>query len=151
MLNMLARSIGHRNFQSLRAQDEDAVEEQAPAAAPPVDPAHVRRMARFFDSQERLMSWPARAEYRAACLWVIWSKLPAGGDITEDDLNRQIRANHLFCDHALLRRELCDRGMLARTADGRCYHRVEQQPSADGLALIRLLGAASQPGKGGRE
>jgi hypothetical protein len=151
ILNMLARSIGFRNFQSLRAQDgSTAVEEPAPAAEPTIDPVHIQKIARFFDSQGRLTSWPARADYRAACLWVLWSKLPARGDITEDDLNRQIRANHLFGDHALLRRELCDRGMLARTTDGRSYHRIEQKPSAEGLALIRRLGEASKPEKGGR-
>jgi hypothetical protein len=148
---MLARSIGHRNFQSFRAQDGNAaVEATAPVPAPPVDAAHIQRIARFFDSKRRLVSWPAKAEYRAACLWVLWSRLPSGGEITEDDLNRQIRASHLFGDHALLRRELCDRGMLARTADGRRYHRVEQKPSAEGLALIRRLAPTTLSAKGGR-
>jgi hypothetical protein len=151
MLNMLARTIGYRNFQAFRAQEESAdAEAPAPAPEPPVDPVQIQKIARFFDSQGRLLSWPARADYRTACLWVLWSKLPPGSEITEDDLNRQIRAGHLFGDHALLRRELCDRKMLARTADGRRYHRVEQKPSAEGLALIRRLVAAPQRGKGGR-
>jgi hypothetical protein len=151
MLNMLARTIGYRNFQAFRAQDESAsaaAEPPAPAPERPIDAFQVRKIARFFDSQGRLLSWPAKADYRAACLWVLWSKLPSGGDISEDDLNRQIRANHAFGDHALLRRELCDRGMLARTTDGRSYHRVEQKPTAEGLAVIRQL--ASLLGKGGR-
>jgi hypothetical protein len=153
MLNMLARTIGYRNFQAFRAQEDSAaVEATAPVAAPepPVDPVQIQKIARFFDSQGRLVSWPARADYRTACLWVLWSKLPPGSEITEDDLNRQLRAGHLFGDHALLRRELCDRKMLARTADGRSYHRVERKPSAEGLALIRRLGTTPQAGQGGR-
>jgi hypothetical protein len=151
MLNMLARSIGFRNFQALRAQGGSAaVEAPTPVAEPAIDPAQIQRIARFFDSEGRLTSWPAKADYRTACLWVLWSKLPAGSEITESALNRQIRANHLFGDHALLRRELCDRGMLARTADGRSYHRVEQKPPAEGLALIRRVGGAPKPEKGGR-
>jgi hypothetical protein len=81
---------------------------------------------------------------------VLWSKLPSAKEIGEEDLNRQIRVWHLFGDHALLRRELCDRGMLARAADGRRYHRLEQKPSGEGLALIRRIGGASKPGKGGQ-
>ena len=148
MLNMLARTIGYRNFQAFRAQNESAgIEAPTAVPEPPIDPVEIQKITRFFDSQGRLASWPARADFRAACLWVLWSKLPAGSHITEDDLNRRIRANHLFGDHALLRRELCDRGMLARTADGRSYHRVEQKPSAKGLALIRRLASVSQSGK----
>jgi hypothetical protein len=151
LLNMLARTIGYRNFQAFRAQEEaPAAGAPAPAAEPAIDAAHIQRIGRFFDRQGRLLRWPARADYRTACLWVLWSKLPSGAAIGEDDLNRRIRSWHLFGDHALLRRELCDRGMMARTADGRSYHRVEQRPSDEGLALMRLLGAATQPAKGGR-
>jgi Uncharacterized protein conserved in bacteria (DUF2087) len=76
----------------------------------------------------------------------------SAGDISalarclRDQLNRNIRANHLFGDYALLRRELCDRGLVSRTADGREYRRVERPPSPEGLALIRHL--AAQDGRG---
>jgi hypothetical protein len=76
-----------------------------------------------------------------ACLWALWSQIPASRTFTEDELNQRLRALHLFGDHALLRRELCDHDLLSRTADGSQYRRVERQPSPEGLALIRHLAA----------
>ncbi|HYW44630.1 MAG TPA: DUF2087 domain-containing protein [Bryobacteraceae bacterium] len=149
LLNMLARAIGHRNFQSLRAQQVARDRLEAPESKPePVDFVRVQRLARYFDKQGRLAIWPAKSGLQAACLWVLWSKLPAGESFTEDELNRQIRANHLFGDHALLRRELCDLGLLTRTDDGRQYRRVERKPPRESIALIRHL--ATQSGNGGR-
>jgi len=140
LLNMLARSTGHRNFQSFRAQHAAHVRLESPQlAAEPVDFVQIERLARYFDGQGRLIRWPAKASLQLLCLWVLWSKLPAGESFTEDQLNQRIRANHLFGDYALLRRELCDHELVSRTADGREYRRVERQPSAEGLALIRHL------------
>jgi hypothetical protein len=156
LLNMLARAIGHRNFQSLRAQQEARGRLDAPGPAPePVDFVQVQRLARYFDPQGRLAQWPSKSSLQLVCLWVLWSKLPSGQTFTEDELNRRIRANHLFGDHALLRRELCDHDLLARTTDGRQYRRKERQPSPEGLALIRHLAAhgrataAARSGSGG--
>lgn len=142
LLNMLARAVGHRNFQSLRAQQAATGNRTVPQQPEPepVDSAQVQRLARYFDKEGRLVSWPAKTSLQAPCLWVLWSKLPSGDSLTEDELNRRLRANHLFGDHALLRRELCDQDLVTRTADGRQYRRVERQPSPEGLALIRRLG-----------
>ena len=152
MLNMLARAAGHRNFQSLRAQQarQDVVPPQPPAEEP-VDAAQIQRLARYFDAQGQLASWPARSSLQVPCLWALWSKLPSGAALSEDDFNRRIRALHRFGDHALLRRELCDKGLVTRSADGRQYQRVERKPSPEGLALIRHLGAHARPAKGGRQ
>ena len=140
LLNMLARSTGHRNFQSYRAQQaaRDRLEQTQPEAEP-VDYVQLLRLSRYFDPQGRLVSWPAKSNIQVVCLWVLWSKLQAGQPWTEDQLNPRIRACHLFRDHALLRRELCDRGLVTRTADGREYRRVERRPPAEARALIHHL------------
>jgi hypothetical protein len=85
------------------------------------------------------MSWPAKSMLKELCLWVLWSKLPPRLSLMESELNMAIRANHLFGDHALLRRELCDRALLTRTPDGREYRRVERRPSPEAIAVIRQL------------
>lgn len=142
VLNMLARAAGYRNYQALRAQSiaRDRVETPQPPPQP-VDFLQVHSAARHFDKQGRLATWPGKPSVRTACLWVLWSKVPSGQALTEDELNRIIRAAHLFGDHALLRRELCDAHLIARTSDGRQYRRVERPPSAEGLALIRRVPA----------
>ncbi|MGJ5817248.1 DUF2087 domain-containing protein [Paludibaculum fermentans] len=150
LLNMLARSTGHRNFQSLRAQAAAENQlRQAPPVEPPVDYVLVKRLAAYFDARGRLERWPAKEGLRELCLWVFWSRLPAKRDLSEAQLSGQLRSDHLFGDHALLRRELCDRGLVSRTADGRQYRRVERQPPAGAVALIRHL-TARQEAAGGK-
>ena len=140
MLNMLARAAGYRNFQSLRAQmaAEERLE-RAQAETKPVDFVRVEAAARHFDPMGRMATWPVKASLQEVCLWVLWSRLPAREAMTEMRLNQVIRSSHLFGDHALLRRELCDRGLVSRTENGREYRRVEREPSPEGLALIRRI------------
>lgn len=141
MLNMLARAAGHRNFQQFRAQ---AASRAAPApppveAEPGPDFAVVEATLRHFDEQGRLVRWPARRRQQVLCLWALWARLPAGGVFAERELNALLVERHLFGDHALLRRDLFDMGLLSRTPDGREYRRVERQPPGEAKILIRRL------------
>ncbi|QFU16589.1 DUF2087 domain-containing protein [Microvirga thermotolerans] len=140
MLNMLARSVGHRNFQQLRAQAEaHARLSEPPPAEEPVDFRRLERLARCYDSEGRLRRWPARNGERLVALWVLWSRLPARETMSEREVNERLQAMHGFGDHALLRRELCDLGLMARTRDGRVYRRVERPMPAEAKALVRAL------------
>ena len=145
VLNMLARANGYRNFQHYRAQlaARDALENRPPAPQPePVDFVRVKRLLRMFDQEGKLARWPSKRSQQELCLWVIWSKLPARQVFTEKEINLLLNDNHLFGDHALLRRWLCDYGMMSRTRDGREYRRVEKRPPAEALELIRRLQTA---------
>ena len=144
LLNMLARSTGFRNFQHFRAQSEarERLDRPEPAPAPAaIDYVQLRRLARYFDAAGQLIRWPGKHSHRLPCLWVLWSRLPAKQVLNEAAISRALQTLHRFGDHALLRRELCDQGLMTRTADGREYRRIERQPPADALALIRHLGA----------
>jgi len=140
LLNMLARACGHRNFQSLRAQAaaQRLLQDSQPLPEI-VDYVRVKRLAGYFDAQGRLASWPSKPSLQELCLWALWSHLTPKQTLTENQFSALIRAGHLFNDHALLRRELCDRGLVKRTPDGREYRRVERQPPPEALALIRHL------------
>jgi hypothetical protein len=149
LLNMLARASGQRNFQALRAQAvaQNAITNPEPAPEPEaVDYVRVKRLLRFFDAQGRLIRWPGKLSQRLPCLWVIWSRLPAKQVLSEKQVKERLGEMHLFGDHALLRRWLCDHGLVKRTTDGREYCRVEMQPPAEALALIRHLGQGPGPG-----
>ena len=142
LLNMLARANGFRNFQHLRAQacaGEKLHNPQPAAASPAVDAGRLTRLARFFDAQGRLVRWPGKLGQRVACLWVIWSRLPPRRRLDEKEIKQLLEGLHLFGDHALLRRFLCDLGLVNRTADCREYWRVERQPPPEALALMRHL------------
>lgn len=140
LLNMLARSAGYRNFQHFRAQCEAQNRlDSPPAPIATVDINLVLRAARYFDTNGSLIRWPGKFSHRGPCLWVIWSKIPPRQEMSEPQINEHINSAHLFEDHALLRRELFDRGMVSRTPDGRVYRRIERQPPPEALALIRRL------------
>lgn len=151
LLNMLARASGCRNFQHFRAQAAAQQRLETPPSPPPslapaVDPAKILRIARCFDAAGRLARWPAKRSEREPSLWVLWSRIPAGQVLSEPQVNDLLRGEHGFGDHVLLRRELCDLGLLARTRDGREYRRVERAPPADALALLRHLKARAADG-----
>lgn len=138
MLNMLARAAGHRNFQHFRAiKTGDGPVHAAPAKD---DSAAIERAARYFDDEGRLKSWPARTSLQNLCLWVLWSKIPRGQLFDERAISRLLGTFHLFGDHAILRRTMCELGMMTRSADGRDYRRVERAPTPAGAMLIRRVG-----------
>ncbi|WP_353119149.1 DUF2087 domain-containing protein [Nitratidesulfovibrio sp.] len=145
LLNMLVRAVGYRNFQHYRAQfaAQERLERLAapePAAQEePVDLRRVERAARHFGPDGLLARWPGKVSLQRLCLWWVWSRLPAGHELTGTQMDDALRACHHFGDHALLRRWLCDLGMATRTPDGRQYRRVEQRPPQEALALLQHL------------
>lgn len=141
-LNMLARAAGYGNFQSLRAQaDPDSGEGIAPTAAPvedtEIDRKHIDRVHRSFDERLRLTRWPSRRMDQVTALWLLWSQFPAATEMSEKEVNALLRDRHLFGDHALLRRELCELGLMIRTRDGRVYKRVERPMPIHAATLLR--------------
>ncbi|NIX77627.1 DUF2087 domain-containing protein [Microvirga terricola] len=145
LLNMLARSIGHRNFQQLRAQARAAQRlNTLPAEPEPVDFRRVARLARCYDATGCLQRWPGKQSERIIALWVLWSRLPAKEDLSEPEVNMRLQAMHSFGDHALLRRELCDFGLMGRTRDCRTYWRVEQRMPAEAVATLQHLKLRSE-------
>ena len=127
LLNMLARAVGSRNFQHLRARviAEKRLMRREEAAVP-IDYDELQRLSRYFDANGRWIRWPTKFSHQEPCLWVLWSKLPPRKTFSEPEINELLLANHLFEDPALLRREMKERKMVTRTLDGRVYRRVEQ-------------------------
>lgn len=135
LLNMLARAVGRRNFQDLRAQT-DAPTPSAPEPKETADLAAVERVARCFGPEGRLTRWPAKRGDQILALWVLWSKLPAREELKEKQISDRLKALHDFGDHALLRRDLIGLDLFFRTDDCRVYRRIEQAPPVTALALI---------------
>lgn len=149
LLNCLAKSAGFRNFQHFRANAKAQDLLAAPAApSDPVDFAKLRALIRLFDATGRLTVWPSRRGRQVLCLWVLWSAVPARQVFDEPGITRFLAALHLFGDPAMLRRELCDLGLLTRTPDCRQYRRVERKPPAEAVALIHHLAAMADGGAG---
>ena len=141
LLNMLARAVGRRNFQDLRAQvDQAPPPELEPREA--ADLAAVERVARCFGPEGRLTRWPARRGDQILALWVLWSRLPAREEFTEIQISKRLKTLHDFGDHALLRRDLVGLDLFFRTSDCRVYRRIEQAPPVTAAALISRVRTA---------
>jgi hypothetical protein len=150
LLNILARATGHKNYQHFRAGsvDKPADDRSNPAAQDDaVDLKRVQRAARHFDDHGRLLRWPARHNLQQLSLWVLWAGFPPRCSLAEAEVKRLLNSRHAFADDALLRRALCDHGLVSRTADGRAYRRIERRPPIEAAALLRQLktSAAGRP------
>ena len=106
---------------------------------PDTDVRLLERVSRCFDPQGKLIRWPAKRSEQVPVLWALWSRLPSGVVHTEQQISGLLKAMHAFGDHALLRRELVELGLVSRTDDCREYRRVEQQVPPDAAALITAI------------
>lgn len=147
LLNMLARALGYRNHQHLRAQAQTRSQAatDTPPASPPSDTRLAERVARQFDGFGQLIRLPARPSHQTLALWPFWADLPPHRDLSEAEVNSVLRDRHLFGDQATLRRMMVSAGLVSRTADGRVYRRVERKPPPDALLLIKLVGREPGP------
>lgn len=145
MLNMLAKAAGYSNFQHFRATAEAEAKLLPPEPqGPPPDLRKVARVGNFFDAQGTLESWPAKTGLQELCIWVFWSRIPAGSVFNEGQISYMLRDWHDFGDHALLRRTLVTMGLVERTVDGREYKRIEQKPPAELEPLLAVLAEKAQ-------
>ncbi len=144
LLNILARAVGRRNFQQLRAESQDGAPPQPSVSEetrPAIDARRVERVRRCFAPDGRLLRWPAKREDQVLALWGLWARIPSRRDFTEQEISQVLRNLHDFGDHALLRRELFESRLVSRTPDCRAYRRIEQPPPADAAELIRQVQA----------
>jgi hypothetical protein len=145
MLNMVARAAGHRNVQALQAGAPKA----APALAtarwhgpkhPGLSPA-ADRVLRNFDDQGRLQRWPNKRAEQVLALWGLWMAFDGKRRYSEREVNEVINHHHAFGDHCLLRRELVQSDLLARTPGGEQYRKLPARPSEEAAALLRAVRA----------
>ena len=153
LLNMLARGAGYRNFQHFRSEAGRTAALPPQASPPPAedrgDERRAARLLRCFDAEGRLTRWPSKRSEQVLALWVLWARIPPRVEFTEREISARLAAMNGFGDHAILRRELCELGLMRRTRDGRVYARVEQPMAAEARAFLRRLKPALTPGPGG--
>jgi len=87
-------------------------------------PADRVRLAESLDNAGAILKWPEKECDKRLVLEYLASRFESGRDYAEAEVSRLIDAHHRFGDYALLRRELVDRGLLARDDAGRRYRRT---------------------------
>ena len=83
----------------------------------------------FLDEQGRLKALPSKRKKALAAVYYTGSKLEAGREYTESEINDVIDDWTAYHDPATLRRERYNCGLLNRTADGRKYWLEDEIPS----------------------
>lgn len=145
LLNALSRATGYRNYQSYRAEHRHTVPTARPQPEAPPPPKDQTALLRYFDASGRLLRWPTKAGHRLPCVLGVWAQLPARIAMNERDVNGWIQAALGFEDYVLIRRELVNHGLLARTPDGRVYRRVEQPVPEAHAALVSDICRRARP------
>ncbi|MDH4061673.1 MAG: DUF2087 domain-containing protein [Aquincola sp.] len=154
MLNLLARAAGHRNVQAMKA----ALMASAPPPSPigtaphrwhgprhPSLTAAADRTLRNFDAGGRLVRWPHKRAEQVLALWCLWMAFDGKRRYSEREVNEVLNRHHAFGDHCLLRRELVEAELLARTPGGEQYRKVAARPDDETAALLRAMRARSAP------
>jgi hypothetical protein len=151
MLNLLARAAGHRNVQALQAAARQAAVRPDVAATPrwhgPRDPLLTPladRVLRNVDPQGRLLRWPNKRAEQVLALWCVWMAFDGKRRYSEREVNEIINQRHVFGDHCLLRRELVEADLLARTPGGEQYRKLPARPSDEAAALLRAVRQRAQ-------
>ena len=79
----------------------------------------------FIDESGKLKVWPSKPENKRLAAEYIASKFEEERVYTEKEVSEIIRQNHTFNDHPMLRRELIERRLLARTSNGAKYWKIK--------------------------
>ena len=166
MMNLLARGAGKRNLQELQADAARQASTTLPSAAPattvadawfdaptlldaatpsgqePPAPPLTERAARTlkcFDSSGRLLRWPPKLSQQRLAMWVLWTRFDGRRVYTEAEVNRVLKAWHVYGDHATLRRELINHALMTRKSDCSEYRKLPLEPDAEIRALLQAL------------
>ena len=148
LLNLMARALGQRNLQSLRAAALQAAapptaalpaaplaQEDRPAPAALTDNA--RKALMQFDSRGRLIRWPTKYSIQTLAMWVLWTLFDGRRSYTEREVNAVLKNANAFDDHATLRRELINHRLMSRKNDCSDYRKLPARPDAETRALLQ--------------
>lgn len=141
LLNLLARALGQRNLQALKAAQVAAppphgLTALAAEAAPTALTATARKALTQFDERGRLQRWPTKYSVQTLVMWVLWTHFDGRRVYTESEVNAILRQANLFGDHVTLRRELINHRLMARKSDCSEYRKLAVRPDDEARALL---------------
>ena len=86
-----------------------------------MSPDDLQKYRYLLSDDQKVRRWPKKNHEKQFVLEYLQSKFARETRIPEKEVNAIIQQWHLFEDHALLRREMFERGLMNRTRDGREY------------------------------
>ena len=88
----------------------------------------LRALRPFLDADGRLTALPAKERKKRMALWYLAGRLEDGRLYSEPEINALLDEWTLFHDPAALRRELYNKRLVDRTADGGRYWKEKSIP-----------------------
>lgn len=85
----------------------------------------MKALTKLLNEAGQVTRWPTKPQEKTLVIEYLASKFSKDGDYSEKDVNELLKTWHTFSDWALLRRELFERGFLAREKNGSTYWRTE--------------------------
>ena len=138
MLNLIARALGHRNIQALRAvpappaSATSVLKDDAPT---PLG-ATARKALMQFDAQGRLVRWPIKYSVQTMVMWALWTRFEARRTYTEKEVNAILKDAQTYGDHVTLRRELINHRLMSRKSDCSEYRKLAARPDEETRAFV---------------
>ena len=141
MLNLIARALGHRNIQALRAMPAPPTSSASftPASkddAPTPLNATARKAMMQFDAQGRLVRWPIKYSVQTMVMWALWTRFEARRVYTEKEVNAILKDAQTYGDHVTLRRELINHRLMSRKSDCSEYRKLAARPDDETRAFV---------------
>jgi RimJ/RimL family protein N-acetyltransferase len=84
----------------------------------------MKALSKLLNEAGQVTRWPTKPQEKTLVIEYLASKFSKDGDYSEKDVNELLKTWHTFSDWALLRRELFERGFLAREKNGSTYWRT---------------------------
>lgn len=88
----------------------------------------IQELRPFMNERMQLTALPAKHKKKLAACYYLAGRLEGGRRYTEAEINDLLDAWTTFHDPATLRRELYNKRLLNRTADGKTYWKEEEIP-----------------------
>ena len=95
-------------------------------------------LRRYLDGEGRVKVWPGKWSKQHLVARYVTRGFTPGVRYSEGQVNEIIEGLHTFGDYAILRRTLCDLGLLARESDGSVYWLTEKGESEREAVLARM-------------
>ncbi len=152
LLNLIARALGHRNLQALKAAPATAAPDLQPLPVaraqpspeiPPLSDNALKTLGQF-DAEGRLVRWPAKYSVQRLAMWALWTRFEAKRPYTEKEVNAILKEANTFGDHVTLRRELINHKLLTRKSDCSEYRKLAARPDDETRALLKAWRARSR-------
>jgi hypothetical protein len=152
LLNLIARALGHRNLQALKAAPATTAQDVQPLPVartrpspeiPPLSDNALKALGQF-DAEGRLVRWPAKYSVQRLAMWALWTRFEAKRPYSEKEVNAILKEAHTFGDHVTLRRELINHQLLTRKSDCSEYRKLPARPDEETRALLKAWRARSR-------